>query len=112
MLLVAVPPLLDGVPGRVRELWTALAGKGSSKPIAERLRVYDTGVASAAFTDGPRELTQQVLTQLLGKGNDRVIPGRDGWLFYRPELQAAPPRAPDQAGAAKCISSCGMGGGV
>ncbi len=88
VLLLAVPPLLDGVPERVRELWTALVGKGSSKPIAERLRVYDSGVASAAFTDAPRALTQQVLTQVLGKGNDRVIPGRDGWLFYRPELQA------------------------
>ena len=88
LMLLAVPPLLDGLPGRVRELVSAVSGMGSRQPIAERLRGYDSKVASAAFTGVPRQLTQQALTSLLGKGNDRVLIGRDGWLFYRPEIQA------------------------
>jgi SGNH hydrolase-like domain, acetyltransferase AlgX len=88
LLLLLVPPLLDGFPGRVRELWSAVAGKGSAKPIAERLRGYDNSVAAAGFTDAPRGLMQQALTTLLGQGNHRVIIGREGWLFYRPEIQA------------------------
>ena len=88
LLLLAVPPLLDGLPRRLGELAAALTGKASNQPIAERLRAYDSSVASATFTDAPRQLTQQILTSLLNKGNDRVIIGKDGWLFFRPEIQA------------------------
>ncbi len=88
LLLLAVPPLMDGLTGRVRGLVSAVSGKGSRQPIAERLRDYDAGVASAAFTESPRQLTQQILTEFLNKGNDRVLTGRDGWLFYRPEIRA------------------------
>lgn len=88
LLLLGVPPLLDGLPGRVREFAATAAGKGSSQPVAERLRGFDASVAAAGFTDGPRQLTQQILTDFLGKGNDRVLIGQDGWLFYRPEIQA------------------------
>lgn len=88
LLLLGVPPLLDGLPGRVREFSAAVAGKGSSQPVAERLRGFDASVAAAAFTEVPRQLTQQILTDFLGKGNDRVLIGQDGWLFYRPEIQA------------------------
>jgi hypothetical protein len=88
LLLLGVPPLLDGLPGRVREFAVAAAGKGSSQPVAERLRGFDASVATAGFTDRPRQLTQQILTDFLGKGNDRVLIGQNGWLFYRPEIQA------------------------
>lgn len=88
ILLLAIPPFLDDLPGRIRELAAAVSGKGSDLSIEERLRGYDSSVAAAAFTDAPRRLTQQVLTDLLKKGNDRVLMGKDGWLFYRPEIQA------------------------
>ena len=88
ILLLAIPPFLDDLPGRIGELAAAIPGKGSNKPIDERLRAYDSSVASAAFTNAPRRLTQQILTDILKKGNDRVLIGKDGWLFYRPEIQA------------------------
>lgn len=88
LLLLAVPPMLDHLPGRLRELTAALTGKSSSQPIAGRLRAYDASVASAPFTAMPREWTQQALAGWLEKGNDRVVIGKDDWLFYRPEIQA------------------------
>ncbi len=33
-----------------------------------------------------RPPAQLVMTGLLGAGNERVYPGRDGWLFYRPDV--------------------------
>ena len=34
-----------------------------------------------------RPMVQRVLTRTLGTGNARVYTGRDGWLFYGPDLQ-------------------------
>ena len=33
-----------------------------------------------------RPTAQRVMTALLGAGNERVYPGRDRWLFYRPDV--------------------------
>jgi alginate O-acetyltransferase complex protein AlgJ len=33
-----------------------------------------------------RPTAQRVMTGLLGAGNERVYPGRDRWLFYRPDV--------------------------
>ena len=88
LLLLAVPPLVDGLPDRFRDLAGTFMGKGSSQPIAGRLRDYDARVASAPLTDVPRQWTQEVLSTVLNKGNDRVVIGKDHWLFYRPEIQA------------------------
>jgi alginate O-acetyltransferase complex protein AlgJ len=34
-----------------------------------------------------RPHAQWLLTGWLGAGNERVYPGRDGWLFYRPDIE-------------------------
>ena len=34
-----------------------------------------------------RPHAQWLLTRWLGAGNERVYPGRDGWLFYRPDVE-------------------------
>ena len=34
-----------------------------------------------------RPHAQSLLTRWLGAGNERVYPGRDGWLFYRPDVE-------------------------
>jgi alginate O-acetyltransferase complex protein AlgJ len=33
-----------------------------------------------------RPTAQRIMTGLLGAGNERVYPGRDRWLFYRPDV--------------------------
>jgi hypothetical protein len=35
-----------------------------------------------------RPYAQFLLTRWLGAGNERVYPGRDGWLFYRPDVES------------------------
>jgi hypothetical protein len=34
-----------------------------------------------------RQPAQRALTTWLGAGNERVYPGRDGWVFYRPDVE-------------------------
>lgn len=34
-----------------------------------------------------RPYAQRLLTGRLGAGNERVYPGREGWLFYRPDVE-------------------------
>jgi hypothetical protein len=34
-----------------------------------------------------RPYAQWLLAGVLGAGNERVYPGRDGWLFYRPDVE-------------------------
>jgi alginate O-acetyltransferase complex protein AlgJ len=56
--------------------------------------VEDSSILRAYFQ--PR--TQQALTGWLGAGNDRVVLGRDGWLFYLPGLDyVAGPSVADKA---------------
>jgi alginate O-acetyltransferase complex protein AlgJ len=41
----------------------------------------------SAIGQALRPRAQQLLTTWLGAGNERVYPGRDGWLFYRPDVE-------------------------
>lgn len=98
LLLLGLPPLIQnfleirkGPDGWVpaRELVRALDGSASpDKTIAARLRDFDAGLARQDFTNAPRKWTQQLVTAVLLRGNDRAVPGLDGWVFFRPELQA------------------------
>ena len=89
--------LLSGISARVRERLAVDAG--SDAGIARRVVVANRAVLEAfrAFEDGLEEQArigrllrppaQDVLSGRLGAGNERVYVGRDGWLFYRPEVE-------------------------
>ena len=52
-----------------------------------------------------RPPTQRVLSGWLGAGNERVYIGREGWLFYRPDVEYLTGRGfldPGPPGAADC----------
>ena len=56
-----------------------------------------------------RPPAQLVMTGWLGAGNERVYPGRDGWLFYRPDVEyVTGPRLP-RSGAAQAARQGGAG---
>ena len=40
-----------------------------------------------------RPPAQGVMTGWLGAGNERVYPGHDGWVFYRPDVEYVTGRA-------------------
>ncbi len=98
LLLLGVPPLVQdwrelrkGASGwwPARELVRAVAGTDHPhQPIEERLRGFDAGLSRLEFTQPPRQWAQQIVTTALRRGNDRTFLGQDGWLFYRPEIQA------------------------
>jgi hypothetical protein len=90
---------LSGLPGEVRA-----QVQGSVPPAAEagiwgRVVLANRRVLAAlpAFERGLEEesllgrslrpLAQVVMTRWLGTGNERVYRGREGWLFYRPDVE-------------------------
>jgi hypothetical protein len=51
----------------------------------ERLHGYeDTVESESIFASYFQPRTQQILTGWFGAGNDKVVLGRDGWIFYLP----------------------------
>jgi hypothetical protein len=57
--------------------------------IAKRLRDFETKLGdNADFAADLRRVTQARLTDWFGEGSNRTVIGKDGWLFFRPALQA------------------------
>ena len=89
---------LAAVPGQVR---AALAAPGdpASAGVTLKIRAANRAVLSALRTfeddladQSPvfatlRSPAQSVLSDALGVGNERVYQGRDGWLFYRADVE-------------------------
>ena len=72
-----------GATGNFAGLWTAW--RDGLKP--ETLHGYeDTVEDHSIFQAFFQPRTQQLLTGWLGAGNDKVVLGRDGWMFYLPGL--------------------------
>jgi alginate O-acetyltransferase complex protein AlgJ len=88
---------LAGIPARVRERLAVDAGAGagltrrvvvSNRAVLESLEAFEDGLEDQARIGRLlRPPVQLVLSARLGVGNERVYVGRDGWLFYRPEVE-------------------------
>ncbi|MGH9373775.1 MAG: alginate O-acetyltransferase AlgX-related protein, partial [Vicinamibacterales bacterium] len=88
---------LAGVP---REIGADLAGpartdSGRWRRVVSANRIVLAGLTGfeRALDDesmlgrGLRPFTQAIMAAWLGAGNERVYIGRDGWLFYRPDVE-------------------------
>lgn len=103
LLIIAAPPAIDlavagRVPGaealrQVPELGSILAERGilaANRALIADLQAFESRLESE--TELTRTLlppVQWLQTRLLGAGNEQVYPGRDGWLFYRPDVEYA-----------------------
>jgi alginate O-acetyltransferase complex protein AlgJ len=85
-----VPPVDDGrdnaVESGIGGVWSRMVA-GNRRVLAglntlERALENDSRLGRAL-----RPPAQVVMTGWLGAGNERTYPGRDGWLFYRPEVE-------------------------
>jgi alginate O-acetyltransferase complex protein AlgJ len=57
-------------------------------PTLANLQAYEhTLERSSAVVRTVRPYTQLLMTRLTRRGNEKVVIGRDGWLFYRPSVQ-------------------------
>ena len=85
---------LAGLPARARSTFAEDNGAGLRKRIVAANRVVLEGLHNFEddlADDSPifavvRPSAQSMLSGRLGVGNERVYQGRDGWLFYRPDV--------------------------
>jgi alginate O-acetyltransferase complex protein AlgJ len=87
---------LTGIPAGIQG---RLAALGSDSSVWQRVVAVNRGVL-AGLQDFERGFEQEsrlgqalrppaqlLLTRWLGAGNERAYPGRDGWVFYRPDVE-------------------------
>jgi alginate O-acetyltransferase complex protein AlgJ len=89
---------LTEIPGGIRvrlaEL-TAQAGTtlwqrtvAVNRAILSGLQDFERGLEQESrLGQALRPTAQLVMTRWVGAGNERVYPGRDGWVFYRPDVE-------------------------
>jgi alginate O-acetyltransferase complex protein AlgJ len=60
----------------------------TNRAVLGRMEAWERRVEQEAIIGRTlRPHAQRLLTGLLGAGNERVYPGREGWLFYRPDVE-------------------------
>lgn len=60
----------------------------SSRPTEQHLRTYEKDLEKASwFAQEIRPRVQFARFRLFGDLGEKAIPGRDGWLFYRPDVE-------------------------
>jgi alginate O-acetyltransferase complex protein AlgJ len=66
--------------------WSTLVT--ANRAVLEGLSAFETALEDQSEVGRAlRPQTQRVLSGWLGAGNERVYVGRDGWLFYRPDVE-------------------------
>jgi alginate O-acetyltransferase complex protein AlgJ len=85
-----VAPVLTGDCGReggaVGRLWQCVVS--ANRIVLARLNAFERGLEDESrLGRALRPRAQAAITRWLGAGNERVYPGRDGWLFYRPDVE-------------------------
>ncbi len=95
LLVLVIPPLADLAVkiarGELAESPFVQIFRFTPSPdqrFREHLWAVERSLDQLPYAKALRRQTQQRLTQWAGEGNRRVHPARNGWLFYRPELQA------------------------
>src|SRR5688572_26644672 len=94
--MIAAVPLLQPAPaGPFKEF-------AADRPLLDSMIRFEDRLEEESWVQ--QELlppVQLFLTGVLGTGNEQVVPGRDGWLFYRPAVDSLTgPGFPEDARAA------------
>ena len=71
--------------GRTPAAWLSASARAAARRVAGFASGFEDAGAVAGLVRSP---IQGLLTRLFGYGNERVVVGRGGWLFYRPEVEA------------------------
>jgi len=86
-----------GVPLLVQPVYELAKGRPLQEfdifrraPTLDRIKAFETELTDAGlFVRLARPYTQWLQLALLGQGNEKVVIGRDGWLFFRPNITYA-----------------------
>jgi hypothetical protein len=95
LLTLSLPPLGDllykTVTGQLADspfIKLVQFHPAGDQKLQQHLSSIDRSLDHLPYAKTLRQQTQQLFTSLAGEGNRKVVLGRNGWLFYRPELQA------------------------
>jgi len=115
LLLCSLPPLWRNLaeafsPTSSPAAAALISPPGHGSTLRQHLRAAESEIEDAPFTAAPRRVVQSALTASLNSGNRKVTPGRDGWLFYRPALDALTGFGPLQPEPTGVASDPGRGG--
>ncbi len=70
--------------GKAKGFW----GYWGLIPSMEKISAFETSLKeNSVLTTSLLSPTQLVMSSLLGAGNEKAYVGRDGWLFYRPDVE-------------------------
>jgi SGNH hydrolase-like domain, acetyltransferase AlgX len=70
----------------ISAVWPRIVG--ANRALMEYMESFERRIEQeSAIGKALRPRAQQLMTAWLGAGNERVYPGRDGWLFYRPDVE-------------------------
>jgi hypothetical protein len=70
----------------ISAVWPRIVG--ANRALMEYMESFERQTEQeSAIGKALRPRAQQLMTAWLGAGNERVYPGRDGWLFYRPDVE-------------------------
>jgi hypothetical protein len=79
-------PLASAVDAPIPGGWTRVVT--ANRAVLGRLSDFETALEDqSAVGQLLRPFAQRVLSGWLGAGNERVYVGRDGWLFFRPDVE-------------------------
>lgn len=92
MGFVLAPPIWRNV-GAVRDpaQWAPVSGlydMDGAPSLRRHLREVENRIDDTDFSSVPRRWLQGWLTGVLNEGSRRALIGRDGWLYYRPAVEA------------------------
>ncbi|MDF1753213.1 MAG: hypothetical protein P1U89_10595 [Verrucomicrobiales bacterium] len=62
--------------------------------LRDHLQSFEAGIKESDFRTKVRESEQALWSTLTGKGNNKVVRGKDGWLYYQAAIDAITGRGP------------------
>jgi alginate O-acetyltransferase complex protein AlgJ len=84
LITIVAVPLIDQFKGGWR-IWPVLA---SPQPLRQRLHAFETTLDDqSTVSRAIRPAVRSVLLRVGNTGVEKVYTGRDGWLFYEPDIQ-------------------------
>lgn len=85
-LLPAIPRTLAAGEGSAASAYSRIMA--ANRQLCEEFRSYELHVTQSAWPiNRPRAWLQAGLTGPLRSGNEQVVVGPDGWLFFRPDVE-------------------------
>lgn len=95
LLLCLLPPFwrnanqfLQGENGWTPVIELFRYAPGGDKTLRDHLREAEGQIENAEFTEAPRQWMQGLMTTTLREGNRKTAIGDEGWLYFRPAIDA------------------------